>query len=348
MKAGEWLYLCVAHGNENSMEQCCAIDYILHTLDSATALLNSPRAFPSRLQIPATSHRHFSSLARRLGRIFAHAYFHHREAFEQAEAESSLYARFLALSSKFELVPAEFLPIPPEAFSGYENQDIPRDIPPPRLEAADPHPRIQPTPSSQQILHLDVPEKSVSPPGLGVEGSPRKTRNRTDTMVPSDVAAFVEAQNAPVLSLTDEEFPPLSTEPSQSAIEENAKDAQKEEAASAVSESSSGEVADEHDEEDGEEEEEGDEEDESLGKHFTHLMKDTTRICSAESVNPEVDSSLLDAEAVEAQLQVESESKPQSAKDEGSEGKAAPAPSSEKEAEVEVLETKDVTEAASS
>lgn len=65
MKAGEWLYLCVAHGNDGGMEvsqikfhslielniymqQCCAIDYILHTLDSATALLNSPRAFPSR------------------------------------------------------------------------------------------------------------------------------------------------------------------------------------------------------------------------------------------------------------------------------------------------------------
>lgn len=31
-----------------AVQQCCAIDYILHTLDSATALLNSPRAFPSR------------------------------------------------------------------------------------------------------------------------------------------------------------------------------------------------------------------------------------------------------------------------------------------------------------
>lgn len=49
MKAGEWLYLCVAHGNDGAMEQCCAIDYILHTVDSATALLNSPRTFPSRL-----------------------------------------------------------------------------------------------------------------------------------------------------------------------------------------------------------------------------------------------------------------------------------------------------------
>ena len=71
----------------------------------------------NRLQIPPPSHRHFSSLARRLGRIFAHAYFHHREAFEQAEAESSLYARFLSLSAKFDLVPNEFLVIPANASS---------------------------------------------------------------------------------------------------------------------------------------------------------------------------------------------------------------------------------------
>ncbi|KAF8908508.1 Mob1/phocein, partial [Gymnopilus junonius] len=140
MKAGEWLYLCVAHGNDGAMEQCCAIDYILHTVDSATALLNSPRTFPSRLSIPQTSHRHFSSLARRLGRIFAHAYFHHREAFEQAEAESSLYARFLALTSKFDLVPSEFLVIPAassssSSFSGSAHHDHqhPHHPPPPTV-----------------------------------------------------------------------------------------------------------------------------------------------------------------------------------------------------------------------
>ena len=69
MKTGEWLYLCVAHGNDGDMvyfvhittstvdmtsrfspgKHCCPIDYILHTgVDSATALLNSPRTFPSR------------------------------------------------------------------------------------------------------------------------------------------------------------------------------------------------------------------------------------------------------------------------------------------------------------
>ena len=77
-----------------------------------------------RLTIPEASRRHFPSLARRLGRIFAHAYFHHREAFEQAEAESSLYARFLALTSKFNLVPSEFLVIPPRLSSMHDGDDM--------------------------------------------------------------------------------------------------------------------------------------------------------------------------------------------------------------------------------
>jgi len=85
-----------------------------------------------RISIPTSSRRHFHSLARRLSRIFAHAYYHHREAFESCEvwfvasqkiviltatrypqAESSLYSRFYHLSRTFDLVPAEFLIPPP-------------------------------------------------------------------------------------------------------------------------------------------------------------------------------------------------------------------------------------------
>ncbi|KDQ22347.1 hypothetical protein PLEOSDRAFT_1109456 [Pleurotus ostreatus PC15] len=223
MKAGEWLYLCVAHGTDGAMESCCAIDYILHTLDSATALLNSPRTFPSRLQIPPASHRHFSSLARRLGRIFAHAYFHHREAFEQAEAESSLYARFLALTSKFDLVPPEFLVIPQRfahhdpAYNGEDHDRMGRDVGPPSLRSAS----LQPQPPSEtRDQHPDILEPSRThyghplggPPGLGIDTSaapiadtsapvisesgnesPRKVgRSRTDTMVLSDVSYITE------------------------------------------------------------------------------------------------------------------------------------------------------------
>ncbi|KAJ7624934.1 Mob1/phocein [Roridomyces roridus] len=209
MKAGEWLYLCVAHGNDGAMEQCCAIDYILHTLDSATALLNSPRAFPSRLQIPPTSHRHFSSLARRLGRIFAHAFFHHREEFEQAEAESSLYARFLALTEKFDLVPADFLVIPSRAVGNAENSRTDRrmsvvplaDVPPPTLLGAALHVDVPPTVPASTSEGATGREKSASPDG---RTAPRYGRSRTDTMM---------------LDTDKDRFPPSPASPS-SAVED--------------------------------------------------------------------------------------------------------------------------------
>ncbi|KAK8847403.1 hypothetical protein IAR55_005261 [Kwoniella newhampshirensis] len=113
MKADEWLYLCVAHGGGGT-EECCAIDYILHTVDSTTALLNSSKNFPSRMQIPSASLTHFPSLFRRLSRIFSHAYFHHRETFSLAESETSLYARFVGLCERYELVGPGLLVIPRE------------------------------------------------------------------------------------------------------------------------------------------------------------------------------------------------------------------------------------------
>lgn len=187
-----------------------------------------------RLQIPVASHRHFSSLARRLGRIFAHAYFHHREAFEQAEAESSLYARFLALTERFDLVPAEFLVIPMDGSNvgGGGGEALGLGHPPSRT-ARDDHRRPnefdrgyhhhqQPQqrtgydldlgkfhhqePSSQHPLH---PERNSSPPGpsspesspggIGESPSPsskaRFGRLRTGTMV------FAEPE---AIAVTDE------------------------------------------------------------------------------------------------------------------------------------------------
>ncbi|PFH45836.1 hypothetical protein AMATHDRAFT_108796, partial [Amanita thiersii Skay4041] len=194
MKAGEWLYLCVAHGTDGNMEQCCAIDYILHTLDSATALLNSPRAFPSRLQIPTASHRHFTSLARRLGRIFAHAYFHHRDIFAQAEAESSLYARFLALTTRYDLVPPDFIVIPPTKLvsSGSDDSIDEGDVQPPRLLAAslNPQPEVEKDrPAQRPTSAPDTTTISATIPPLpstlaSGQESPRKPgRARTDTMI---------------------------------------------------------------------------------------------------------------------------------------------------------------------
>lgn len=92
-------------------------------LDSTTSLLSSSSFFPSRLQIPHASLAHFPSLFRRLSRIFSHSYYHHREAFATAEAETSLYARFVALCERYELVGSNLLIIPQEGYEVLAQED---------------------------------------------------------------------------------------------------------------------------------------------------------------------------------------------------------------------------------
>ena len=58
MKAtDEWMYLCAAHKHP---QECCAIDYIAHTLDGTVALLNSHKWFPRRGKaVPDSSMKYF-------------------------------------------------------------------------------------------------------------------------------------------------------------------------------------------------------------------------------------------------------------------------------------------------
>jgi len=87
-----------------------------------------------RLSIKAGSERYFGQQTRRISRVFGHAWFHHREVFEECEvrasvvdlsdwrlissvlvcvqAESALYARFLALVRKYDLMAEGLLVIP--------------------------------------------------------------------------------------------------------------------------------------------------------------------------------------------------------------------------------------------
>eukprot|EP00842_Homolaphlyctis_polyrhiza_P001187 jgi/Hompol1/2069/HPOL_005659-RA len=110
MKAGEWLYLCAAH---TAPQGCPAIDYIAHTIDGATALLNLSKLFPSRMAVPEPSVKHMHNIARRLYRIFAHAWFHHKETFNEFESRSYLYARFLQLTTtKYRMISDKIAIIP--------------------------------------------------------------------------------------------------------------------------------------------------------------------------------------------------------------------------------------------
>lgn len=119
MRASEWQYLCAVHDPPKS---CCAIDYCCHTLDWATNILTSPKYFPSRLVLgseagggPQASMKHLTNIFRRLYRIFAHAWFEHREAFWQVEGNEGLYILFKTVCDMYSLIPEDSYTVPVQA-----------------------------------------------------------------------------------------------------------------------------------------------------------------------------------------------------------------------------------------
>jgi hypothetical protein len=118
MRASEWQYLCAVHDPPKS---CCAIDYCCHTLDWAANTLTSPKHFPSRLALgtdQSTQHsqiRQLTNIFRRVYRIFAHAWFQHREMFWKVEGRTGLYVLFKTVCDVYGLIPEDNYTIPPEA-----------------------------------------------------------------------------------------------------------------------------------------------------------------------------------------------------------------------------------------
>jgi Mob1/phocein family len=118
MRASEWQYLCAVHDPPKS---CCAIDYCCHTLDWATNILTSPKLFPSRMVLggdngnTAAAMRQLTNIFRRVYRIFAHAWFQHREVFWAVEANDGLYVFFKTVCDLYQLIPEDNYTIPPEA-----------------------------------------------------------------------------------------------------------------------------------------------------------------------------------------------------------------------------------------
>ena len=107
----EFIFICAAHkGSDN----CSAMDYMIHTLDNATATIHSNN-FSSRVAIPADSGKHLLNIVRRLYRLFAHAYFHHTEVFQEFENDMHLCARFTHFTKVFKMLSAEQYMLPEEA-----------------------------------------------------------------------------------------------------------------------------------------------------------------------------------------------------------------------------------------
>ncbi|KAI6831819.1 Mob1/phocein [Hortaea werneckii] len=135
MRASEWQYLCAVHDPPKS---CSAIDYCCHTLDWAATTLTSSKMFPSRLglgsspssslsaagttaaaittdKVLASQMKEITNIFRRVYRIYAHAWFQHREMFWRVEGKTGLYVLFKTVCDEYGLIQPENYTIPPEA-----------------------------------------------------------------------------------------------------------------------------------------------------------------------------------------------------------------------------------------
>ena len=125
MRASEWQYLCAVHDPPKS---CAAIDYCCHTLDWAATTLTSSKMFPSRLglgsgsgsglgsdKVLAQQMKEIKNIFRRVYRIYAHAWFQHREMFWRVEGKTGLYVLFKMVCDEYGIIESENYTIPAEA-----------------------------------------------------------------------------------------------------------------------------------------------------------------------------------------------------------------------------------------
>ncbi|KAH7120950.1 Mob1/phocein [Dendryphion nanum] len=173
MRASEWQYLCAVHDPPKS---CCAIDYCCHTLDWAANTLTSPKTFPSRLALgndQTTQHqqiRNLTNIFRRVYRIFAHAWFEHREIFWRVEGRTGLYILFKTVCNAYGLIPEDNFTIPPEA-EGETNESMAETNLPPRILKREPsNPGLEDTGSSSII-------EGVSEHSLSTAGTTKRHRH---------------------------------------------------------------------------------------------------------------------------------------------------------------------------
>ncbi|KAI5366047.1 putative MOB kinase activator family [Septoria linicola] len=130
MRASEWQYLCAVHDPPKS---CSAIDYCCHTLDWAANSLTSSKMFPSRLglgsgqnsgsdKVLAQQMKEITNIFRRVYRIYAHAWFQHRDMFWRVERQTGLYILFKTVCDEYGMIQPENYTIPPEA-EGHEPEE---------------------------------------------------------------------------------------------------------------------------------------------------------------------------------------------------------------------------------
>ncbi|KAI4948077.1 hypothetical protein J4E91_006070 [Alternaria rosae] len=197
MRASEWQYLCAVHDPPKS---CCAIDYCCHTLDWAANTLTSPKHFPSRLALgtdSSTQHsqmRQLTNIFRRVYRIFAHAWYSHREVFWKVEGRTGLYIFYKTVCDVYGLVPEDNYTIPPEAEGIEPSTEVKPSAPPLIMKR-------EPSDSTSEISSNTLAD-GMSDHSLSTAGTTKRHRHSPSvgaTAVQTVVEENEEEEDRPVL-----------------------------------------------------------------------------------------------------------------------------------------------------
>lgn len=197
MRASEWQYLCAVHDPPKS---CCAIDYCCHTLDWAANTLTSPKHFPSRLALgtdSSTQHsqmRQLTNIFRRVYRIFAHAWYSHREVFWKVEGRTGLYIFYKTVCDVYGLVPEDNYTIPPEAEGIEPSTEVKPSAPPLIMKR-------EPSDSTSEISSNTLAD-GMSDHSLSTAGTTKRHRHSPSvgaTAVQTVVEENEEEDDRPVL-----------------------------------------------------------------------------------------------------------------------------------------------------
>jgi hypothetical protein len=201
MRASEWQYLCAVHDPPKS---CCAIDYCCHTLDWAANTLTSPKHFPSRLALGTdqstqnSQGRQLTNIFRRVYRIFAHAWFQHRDMFWKVEGRTGLYTFYKAVCDYYSLVPEDNYTIPAEAEGIEPPADTRSSIPPLILQREPSGPGAD---EDNSTIMEGLTDHTLSTAGT------TKRHRHSPSVGPTAVSTVVEENEE------EEERPPLQPRP---------------------------------------------------------------------------------------------------------------------------------------
>jgi hypothetical protein len=166
--------------------------------------------------------RHLTNIFRRLYRIFAHAWFQHRDVFRQVENTDGLYVFFKTVCDVYELIPQDNYTVPEEAERLAASDDTPEEPQGHSITAA-----ILPPESNRRISVLRNDTAIVAPvlslenpvdaqASLNISTGATTRRHKHSPSTGSSVSTIAE--------VTEDHSPAAKIEQSLPKVEENAED----------------------------------------------------------------------------------------------------------------------------